>query len=188
MTTNSVSRHNPINIPKLHAGHMEVAIAELLGWREHTIVPNVSWGLDLRHEADLLVLDKAGRFTEVEIKVTLSDLKADFKKKHQHQSKIIGRLVYAVPEKLVAFASNSIPDGSGLISVSWNQWLVKFEAKWIYTCRFQKGYQKPDDKMVARFLALGCMRIWSLKKSLNARALSALDSVSLDQPEYAIQS
>jgi hypothetical protein len=70
----------------------------------------------------------------------------------------------------------------------WNQWLKKFEAKWVYTCRFQKGYQKPYTKMIARFLALGCMRIWSLKKSFNARAFSALESVSLDQPEYAIQS
>ncbi|MCA6372246.1 MAG: MmcB family DNA repair protein [Cytophagales bacterium] len=167
---------------------MEVAVAELLGWREHTIVPNVSWGLDLKHEADLLVLDKAGRFTEIEIKVTLSDLKADFKKKHQHQSKLIGRLVYAVPDKLVEFASTTIPDGCGLISVSWNQWLGKFEAKWVYTCRFQKDYKKPDTKMVLKFLNLGCMRTWSLKKSLNAIALSKLGSAGLEQPDYVTQS
>jgi hypothetical protein len=50
MSTNGVSTNNTLNIPKLHAGHIEVAVAELLGWREHTIVPNVSWGPDLLAE------------------------------------------------------------------------------------------------------------------------------------------
>jgi hypothetical protein len=169
--------------PKLHSGHMEVAVAELIGWREHSIVPNVFWGLNLRHEADLLVLDKAGRFTEIEIKVTLSDLKADFKKRHGHYSKIIGRLIYAVPDKLVEYAKEHIPKESGLISVRWNQYIGKFVATWVYTCKHQKGTEKPDAKKIQKFLELGCMRIWSLKQVLNSRALAALNSNASPQKE-----
>lgn len=64
---------------KLHAGH----------------------GLYLNHECDLLVLDKNNRFTEVEIKISMSDLKADFKKYHAHKAKYISRLVYAIPHDLL---------------------------------------------------------------------------------------
>jgi hypothetical protein len=173
--------------PKLHSGHMEVAVAELIGWREHIIVPNVFWGLNLRHEADLLVLDKSGRFTEIEIKISKSDLKADFKKKHDHYTKIIGRLIYAVPDKLVETAKELIPKEAGLISVNWNQYIGKFEAKWIRTCKHFKHTEKPDQKTVQKFMHLGCMRIWSLKSTLNSRALAALNSKALEQPDYEIQ-
>ena len=106
--------------PKLHAGHMEVAVARLIGWQSNTIVPNVYWGLGLRHEADLLVLDQKGRFTEIEIKVSKSDLKADFKKGHSHESSIISRMVFAVPESLVSTVTDLAPKKYGIISVQWN--------------------------------------------------------------------
>ena len=189
-----MKNNKPLNLkpkggcPKLHSGHMEVAVAELIGWREHTIVPNVFWGLNLRHEADLLVLDKSGRFTEIDIKISKSDLKADFKKKHDHYTKIIGRLIYAVPDKLVETAKELIPKEAGLISVNWNQYLGKFEAKWVYTCRHFKHTEKPDQKTIQKFMHLGCMRIWSLKSTMNSRALAALNSKALEQPDYEIQS
>lgn len=151
---------------------MEVAIAELIGWRENTIVPNVFWGLNLRHEADLLVLDKSGRLTEIEIKVTLSDLKADFKKMHGHSSTIISRLIYAVPDKLVEYAQEHIPKHAGLITVNWNQYLGKFEARWIKPCKHFKNMEKPSQEVLIKLMKLGCMRIWSLKKSLNSRSLA----------------
>jgi hypothetical protein len=99
--------HEVMANPRLHSGHMEVAVAELIGYRNHTIVPNVSWGLGLRHECDMLVLDKKGQFTEIEIKISLADLKADFKKPHGHASKIITRLVYAIPKDMLEKSSNA---------------------------------------------------------------------------------
>jgi hypothetical protein len=149
--------------PRLHVGHMEFAVANLIGWRENTIVPNVSWGLGLSHEADLLVLDKSGRFTEIEIKISLSDLKADFKKWHGHQSHIISRLVYAVPHNLVNHANTCVPKGCGIISVKWHPRAGVFQAEWVRRCVHKKGTAKPSTARVIKFMSLGCMRIWSLK-------------------------
>ena len=150
---------------KLHSGHIEVAVANLFNYRLHTIVPNVSWGLGLSHECDMLILDKQGRFTEVEIKISLSDFKADFKKGHGHQSQIISRLVYAFPEKLDQWALENVPVNSGLISVRHEE-KRGFIAEWIRVNQHSKHIQKPSDKIISKFMSLGCMRIWSLKTAL----------------------
>lgn len=53
---------------------IETAIAMKLDIRKHIIVPNISWGAGL-HECDLLVINKSGYATEIEIKISKSDLK-----------------------------------------------------------------------------------------------------------------
>lgn len=152
--------------PKIHSGYMEVAVANLIGFRQNTIVPNVSWGLGLSHECDMLVLDSQERFTEIEIKISASDLKADFKKDHSHESSKISRLVYAVPLELVELAKTLIPEKAGLISVTWAGRLYKpcFVASWVKQCKHNKN--RPTQQTIKRFMELGCMRIWSLKSKL----------------------
>lgn len=59
---------------------MEVAIAEMFGIRTHIIVPNISWGLRGMHEMDLAIIFRSGYLKEIEIKRSIQDLKADFKK------------------------------------------------------------------------------------------------------------
>lgn len=148
---------------KIHAGHIEVAVANLLNYRIYTIVPNVSWGLGLRHECDMLVLDSQNRFTEIEIKVTASDLKRDFEKEHGHSSPFISRLVYALPEHVYEKHGAIIPTHCGVITVSFSEKLGGFTAKWVRRCKHRKNFQKPSDKVINKFMSLGCMRIWSLK-------------------------
>lgn len=151
---------------KLHAGHIEIAVASLLNYRIYTIVPNVSWGLSLRHECDMLALDTKGRFTEIEIKISLSDLKADFKKGHNHSSKFISRLIYAIPFELLEKAFPLIPDHCGIIVVKTIERFntTSYIAEWQRQCKHDKSKQKPDQKTIEKFYQLGCMRIWSLKK------------------------
>jgi hypothetical protein len=160
----------------IHAGHIEVAVAKLLNYRVHAIVPNVSWGLGLRHECDMLALDEQNRFTEIEIKVTASDLKADFKKPHQHKSKLITRLIYAMPEKLCLKYSELIPKECGIIRVSeipdfLNRPGFKpvYRAAWHRQCRHRKTIEKIPEATIRKFLELGCMRIWSLKEHNNRK-------------------
>ena len=147
--------------PKIHSGHIEVAVARLLNYRVYTIVPNVSWGANLRHECDMLAIDGGGRLTEIEIKISMSDLKADFKKKHNHESKIISRLVYAMPEKMIEKGLPLIPKWSGIISVRWTG--NSFKAKWVRLAR-HRHEGKPTDGQIKNIMRLGCMRIWSLKE------------------------
>jgi hypothetical protein len=159
---------------KIHAGHIECAVAVLIDYRAHTIVPNVSHGLYLNHECDMLVLDKNNRFTEVEIKISISDLKADFKKSHGHKSKYISRLVYAVPHDLLDKSMKIIPDEFGVISVRWVDWGTIYnghsgywKAEWVRTVRHSKNAEKPPQSIINKFYQLGCMRIWSLKNHNN---------------------
>ena len=156
---------------KIHAGIIEVCVAKLLNFRVYTIVPNVHWGLGI-HECDMLALDKEGRFTEIEIKCSLSDLKADFKKGHNHKSEIISRLIYAMPIDLCEKYELLVPSNCGIISVSENvvkhKWLPTHKAEWFRTCR-HSVVKKPDTETIQNFMRLGCMRIWSLKEHNNVK-------------------
>lgn len=51
------------------------------------------WRSIVNHECDMLIVTKNHYLTEVEIKISLSDLKADFKKKHQHKDKNIKKFL-----------------------------------------------------------------------------------------------
>ena len=67
---------------KLSVKEIEDAIILHLtsGIRSNLIVPNVSWGMGINYEADLVVVSKSGYATEYEIKRSYSDFIADFHK------------------------------------------------------------------------------------------------------------
>lgn len=156
---------------KLHSGHVECAVARLLNYRIYTIVPNVSHGLGLNHECDMLALDSKDRFTEVEIKISAGDLKADFKKGHGHKSKYISRLVYAMPLEIIEKHQDLIPPNNGIISIETTPITEKhpyplITATWYRLVRHVVN-EKPPAWLIKRFMTLGCMRIWSLKDHNN---------------------
>ena len=90
-------------------------------YRTHLIVPNVSWGLDLNYEADIVVLTKAGYATEIEIKTSLPDLKKDREKKHNHNSNKFKYLYFCFPEKLLEKGLEFVPERAGIIIVREDQ-------------------------------------------------------------------
>ena len=160
---------------------IEYACARYFGWREHIIVPNISWGMGL-HECDLLVMTKSGCAYEVEIKVSLSDLKKDLKKSHGHGLKWpqyyadkfpdvqmneifqdkIKYLYFAIPEALEKHVG-FIPEKAGILLVGEGL--------------FVRLLRKPQDKSKYRFTdveihniaRLGTMRIWTLKNQLRKK-------------------
>ena len=84
---------------KMNTIDIEIAIANHFDYRRNIIVSNVSWGMNI-HECDLLVLTKSGYATEVEIKISKSDILRDKNKIHGHIHKKIKKLYFAVPENL----------------------------------------------------------------------------------------
>lgn len=147
---------------------MEIALSEYFGWRKCLIVPNVSWGLYLNrqtmHECDLLILTKAGFLWEVEIKVSLSDLISDKKKRHGHRNSNIKRLYFAIPKHLKNNIKH-IPERSGIISVHYSDFNGRYICKEIRKPVQDKGY-KLNDSEKYQMARLGAMRIWGLKKKL----------------------
>ena len=78
-------------------------------------VPNTNGFL--RYEADLLIVSAAGYLTEVEIKVTRADLRADVKKGHGHRSKLVKSLWFAGPESLTAAFLEFAPERAGVLVI-----------------------------------------------------------------------
>lgn len=152
-----------MNKCKLHCGDMEVALARHFNWRVNLIVPNVSWGFDLKYEADLLVVSPAGYVTEIEIKVSRGDIKADLKKhKCAHRSKLVKRFFYAVPQSIAD--SEWLPLDCGLITVNDN---FTYDVKVVRPPRINREAKPLEDHKIRELMSLGCMRIWSLKEALN---------------------
>lgn len=149
-------------LKKLTASDVEIRVARLFNYRANLIVPNVSWGLHLRHECDLLIVSPARYATEIEIKVTASDIRADLKKEHRHASNKIRRLYFAVPDYLADCPD--LPQDAGLISVdSQNKF---WQTKIVRRPRFNKLARPLTEAEYLKLCELGCMRIWSLKEHI----------------------
>jgi hypothetical protein len=142
----------------MNAADIELAVAHHYGWRANIIVPNVSWGWHLRYEADLVILRPSGWASEIEIKVSASDIRADLSKHHQHDSTRFRDLWLAVPVEL---ASNpDIPAEAGILAVGPDGVRV------VRCAKLKPGRRKVTDKEKLRLLELAHMRVWGLKAHL----------------------
>jgi hypothetical protein len=143
---------------------IEIAVAKYFGWRQHLIVPNVSWGLGLTHEADILVVTRSGYATEIEIKTSAQDLKRDLLKSHKHRSEKIRQRFAAVPTKLKELALQTFPEDWGVLSISEGPYVERVrEAKKDKTARALNVNE------INHLYELASMRIWTLKETLANR-------------------
>lgn len=145
---------------------IELGIARHFGIRQHIIVPNISWGLHGMHECDMFLIKKSGYCIEVEIKISKSDLLADFKKGHHHQDNRIKEFYYAIPIKLLESCENLIPEHIGIIVCE----KIK-NRKYIHTqirrkTTINKKARKLTNEEILKVAKLGCMRIWRLKEKI----------------------
>lgn len=157
----AVARGNK-KITKLKCLDMEIALSAHFNPRQNLIVPNVSWGLNI-HECDLLILSKAGYATEVEIKVSLSDLKRDLKKKHCHVDKAdrIKSFYFAIPDYLEKEGTPHIPERAGIIIVMQNR-----ICRVVRMPKISNNAKPFRDEERFKLAHLAAMRIWTLKKRL----------------------
>ena len=150
---------------KIKTAEMEIALAKFFDCYDKVVIPNVAWGLGLDfgfHECDLLILSKAGYATEVEIKVSLSDLIADKKKVHKHESDKIKYLYFALPDYLLKH-SKHVPERAGIVSVK------RVDDKLI--CDIvrkpkQNGNMQWSYKHRYKLARLGAIRMWRLKTGI----------------------
>lgn len=100
----------------IHKGLIIVALARYFDWFHNTMM--TEWWIDYGI-ADVLFITRSGYATEIEIKMSLSDWKADLvKEKWGRQRPSIARFFYAVPESLVDKEPPGIPPEHGLIAIS----------------------------------------------------------------------
>lgn len=152
----------------------------------YNCVVNVSYGF-LNHEADLLVMNGTRRLYEVEIKISLADLKADFKKPHGHEDKKVERLFYAVPEPLLKAAQEIIPEQYGIIIVCATR-LPNFaylSARRVRDAKKLRDY-KLDDNQTIILLRLGTMRYWTRRRHKDP-LLDILDGKEPEKKELQLE-
>lgn len=149
---------------------IEVAVMKYFGIRQNLIVPNIHWGmLGLNYECDLVRLSSSNYATEIEIKISKSDLLRDKEKRHYHDSTLFKYLYYAIPEKLKDIALAEIPEYAGLLVVK----KIEREYSWqspYRTIEAKKPIKKSDRQWTAgeryKLAGLGAMRILALKEKL----------------------
>ena len=165
---------------KLKILDIEIALMEMLDIRNNIIVPNVSWGISseikgewiggykkhkVLHECDLISISKSNFGTEYEIKTSKADLKADLKKKHGHKHPLIKRLFYAMPESLIEYAKEILPEDVGLIEViKMNTGYVS--ARVIRNSKNRSGFIEWNNSNRVKLLHLSCMCILGLKQKI----------------------
>ncbi|WP_338949966.1 MmcB family DNA repair protein [Fusobacterium nucleatum] len=146
------------------------------------IVPKVSgnnWWFDsetmiwkniVNHECDILIVSKNQYLTEVEIKISLSDLKADFKKKHQHKDENIKNFYYAFPEEMKEKAIGLIPKEAGiLIAIKKEDGIQYREIECYRKPKINKGAKPINDKVLSMIYRLGYLRYWNYRTSKEVR-------------------
>jgi hypothetical protein len=150
---------------KITTPEMEIALSTWFDYRTNLIVPNVHWGMNM-HECDLLVVSKAGYCTEVEIKISRADLRADARKKHGHECRRIKYLYFAISDCVKTYL-DLVPERAGIIIVSRSEFdpdTIRCKRVRDPTC--QKYAPKMTELERYKVARLGALRIWGLKRKL----------------------
>lgn len=100
----------------------EEVVARIFPIPRHICVSNVSWSM-LPYEADLIAVTNSGYMIEVEIKVSLADLKRDAAKskwRYPAFDNLVSRFYYAMPDDLwqKIAAKEAVPEWAGVIVIS----------------------------------------------------------------------
>lgn len=122
---------------KLTEDHAISCIASYFEWFRNLCFPNVYM---CGGEMDVAVLTPANYLWEIEVKLSLSDWKADehkdkWKPSYYKQREEVSRFYYAVPTKLINKVPDFVSAEAGLIEIYWdNYWGYRIkvvrESKW----------------------------------------------------------
>ena len=126
-----------------------------LGYRSENIVS---------HECDILLVTKNNYLREIEIKISISDFKADFNKKHNHEGNI-RQFYYAVPYYILDDIKAFVPEHAGILVAKYNE---ERSEKWQIE-RYKKPIDnkkaKPiDEQMLNKIFRIGYLKYWFYRK------------------------
>lgn len=113
------------------------------------------------HECDILSVTKNYFLREIEIKVSVSDFKADFNKKHNHEGNI-KLFYYAVPYYILDKIKDLVPEQAGiLVAVYENEhWQLKRHKKAIDN----KLATPIDEEKLNKIFRIGYLKYWFYRK------------------------
>jgi hypothetical protein len=132
---------------------------------QNIVIPNITMHGDGKgkgqYEADLIYFNlKARVVTEIEIKVSIQDFRADFKKKRYHDHLHVGYLYYAVPIDLYETHKDEIESllgDAGLIVVNISNNKKEY-SRYIKRAKRRKDVKVLNESEVINYLRIGCMK------------------------------
>jgi hypothetical protein len=171
-----IRRREEIIEHKFYTEEMELSVARYFNFLQNIIVPNISYGAGV-HECDILVLKQSGYAYEIEIKISVSDLKADSKKTQAHESNKIKLLYFALPHYLQNYYKY-VPIRAGILEVTrrkewhWDYELQKqtqtVERNYceiVRTPQVNREAEKWSAEDRINLMRLSTIRTWTLKKT-----------------------
>lgn len=151
---------------KITSTHIELALAAHFNYHRNYIIVNASWGMGLNYEADFLSVTPDGYATEVEIKVSKSDLLADLKKSPwAHGADFVKRVYFAVPTKLVKVCKEVLPEAYGIIEVYEGPY-GGLKCREVRAAQNRPKARNLSPKEINNMLRLMSMRVWTLKAKI----------------------
>lgn len=150
--------------PKITAGHMDRVLRRHINYMTKKLIPEASIpfvrGRD-SYRADYILMSQAGYATEFEIKISMSDWKADLKKpKWDQMPDWINQFIYVVPEHLGI--PDWIPDFAGVWHV--HGYVGTIDAR-VTVARAPKkrGKTKAPQELIDKWMYNLYFRYWSLR-------------------------
>lgn len=129
------------------------------------VLPNITMGsLGARYEADLIYINKRRYVSEVEIKISMSDFKADFKKKVYHNSDIVRQFYYLFPNDLYIENSQEIErllmeSDAGIMTVrNFRGRCVKIRRK----ATIRRSVEPIKETKLLELMYIGCMKWYTV--------------------------
>ena len=116
------------------------------------------------HECDILSVTKNYFLREIEIKISVSDFKADFNKKHNHEGNI-KQFYYAVPYYILDKIKDLVPEHAGILVAEYNAelsdyWQLKRHKK----ATDNKSATPIDEKKLNKIFRIGYLKYWFYRK------------------------
>lgn len=168
------------------ARDITIALAQFHKWspRKHLMIPNlctyVGWEVDLAYVSD------GGFLGAIEIKISVADMKREFKEKAQRHETLVGggksgewrggeyvitgttphcikRFWFAVPSEIADAILPLVPEHAGLLVVSGPDRWHRYEVVVVKEAPVLKHHRKLEPKEVTNLYRLGYLRYWDLR-------------------------
>ncbi len=154
---------------------VEALARSVFPWRQFLLCPNIYFSFG-RYEIDLLAITASGYAHEIEIKVTMADLKRDFEKRHFHDNARIKFFWYAIPEPMLESALPLIPETAGIITVRYDDKHGYYWPTRERPAKTRAHAQKLDDAEIEGVRRMVYFRYWASRLEHVAK-LSPVEAV-----------
>lgn len=149
-------------IPTLE--EIEVALSRFFDIKKSLCLPTTT--MFFEHEIDFLAVRESGYAVEVEIKRSVADMKAEDKKRHNHESDKIVELYFCFSKDILDQCLLLVPKEAGVLEVIKSNCVGGWKVVCIRSPVRNKNARKLTEQEINKILRYSNYRVWSFKKKI----------------------